>query len=100
VLALGSLGPAAQIPQGAFTGAIPPDEFAARRARVRAVSGNGLLSPRTRSWSGRNPDYPLARRAWEAGARRVWLHTASLDHPNALANYLARGFRVYDTEER
>lgn len=40
------------------------------------------------------------RRAWESGAKRVWLHTSSLDHPNALANYLARGFRVYDTEER
>lgn len=40
------------------------------------------------------------RRAWEAGARRVWLHTSSFDHPQALANYLARGFRVYDTEER
>jgi GNAT superfamily N-acetyltransferase len=40
------------------------------------------------------------QRAWEAGARRVWLHTSSLDHPHALANYLARGFRVYDTEER
>lgn len=40
------------------------------------------------------------RRAWDAGASRVWLHTSSLDHPNALANYLARGFRVYETEER
>ncbi len=25
---------------------------------------------------------------------RVWLHTCTLDHPAALANYLARGFRV------
>lgn len=33
------------------------------------------------------------RRAWQAGARRVWLHTCTLDHPNALAGYLARGFR-------
>ncbi|MEU8391322.1 GNAT family N-acetyltransferase [Micromonospora sp. NPDC048843] len=24
--------------------------------------------------------------------RRVWLHTSSWDHPQALANYLARGF--------
>jgi GNAT superfamily N-acetyltransferase len=35
--------------------------------------------------------------AWlQAGARRVWVHTNSLDGPHALANYLARGFRVYD----
>ncbi|MEZ5559066.1 MAG: GNAT family N-acetyltransferase [Pseudomonadales bacterium] len=35
-------------------------------------------------------------RAWQIGARRVWLHTCSLDHPAALPNYLARGFRQYD----
>ena len=37
-------------------------------------------------------------RAWKLGASRVWLHTCTLDHPNALANYLARGFRVYREE--
>jgi GNAT superfamily N-acetyltransferase len=35
-------------------------------------------------------------RAWGQGARRVWVHTCSLDSPNALANYQARGFRVYE----
>jgi GNAT superfamily N-acetyltransferase len=30
--------------------------------------------------------------AWRAGARRVWLHTCTLDSPHALPNYLARGF--------
>jgi ribosomal protein S18 acetylase RimI-like enzyme len=35
-------------------------------------------------------------RAWEHGARRVWVHTCSLDGPAALANYRARGFQVYD----
>jgi hypothetical protein len=29
---------------------------------------------------------------------RVWLHTCTLDHPAALANYLARGFKVSRTE--
>jgi ribosomal protein S18 acetylase RimI-like enzyme len=29
---------------------------------------------------------------------RVWLHTCTLDHPAALANYLARGFKVTRTE--
>jgi GNAT superfamily N-acetyltransferase len=37
-------------------------------------------------------------RAWMAGARRVWVHTCSLDHPVALSHYQARGFRVYRTE--
>jgi ribosomal protein S18 acetylase RimI-like enzyme len=34
--------------------------------------------------------------AWDQGASRVWLHTCSLDGPTAVANYRARGFRVYD----
>ena len=38
------------------------------------------------------------QRAWEMQAARVWVHTCSKDHPNALANYTARGFRVYKTE--
>ncbi len=39
------------------------------------------------------------RSAWSWGdPRRVWVHTCSLDHPGALANYQARGFRVYKTE--
>jgi GNAT superfamily N-acetyltransferase len=36
--------------------------------------------------------------AW--GARRVWLHTCSLDHPNALNNYLKSGFRIFKVEEK
>ena len=33
--------------------------------------------------------------AWQwPGARRVWVHTCNFDHPNALANYRARGFSV------
>jgi hypothetical protein len=31
------------------------------------------------------------------GAHRVWVHTCDLDHPQALANYAARGFHLYDT---
>lgn len=34
-------------------------------------------------------------RAWDFGARRVWVHTCSLDGPAALANYQARGMQVY-----
>ncbi|MDQ7802448.1 GNAT family N-acetyltransferase [Amycolatopsis sp. A133] len=34
--------------------------------------------------------------AWTLpGTRRVWLHTSTLDHPNALPNYLRRGFRSF-----
>ncbi len=34
--------------------------------------------------------------AWQLGdARRVWVHTCTLDGPAALANYLARGFQIF-----
>jgi GNAT superfamily N-acetyltransferase len=32
------------------------------------------------------------------GAKRVWVHTCTLDHKNALANYIARGMNIYKTE--
>lgn len=37
-------------------------------------------------------------RAWEMGGKRVWVHTCSLDGPQALRNYLRRGFQLYHTE--
>ena len=30
--------------------------------------------------------------------RRVWVHTCTLDHENALKNYLARGMKIYNKE--
>ena len=36
--------------------------------------------------------------AWALGATRVWLHTCTLDAPQALPNYQARGFRPFKTE--
>ena len=36
--------------------------------------------------------------AWKQKPTRVWLHTCTLDHPAALANYLARGFQVTHSE--
>lgn len=36
--------------------------------------------------------------AWETGAKRVWLHTCSLDDPAAMPNYLKRGFKPFKQE--
>ena len=37
--------------------------------------------------------------AWQwPGTERVWVHTCTFDHPVALANYQARGMRVYKEE--
>lgn len=35
--------------------------------------------------------------AWAGGADLLWLHTCSLDHPAAIPNYRARGFRPFAT---
>ena len=46
----------------------------------------------------------LVARAWALDTldgqpvRRLWLHTSSAAHTNALPNYLRRGFRLYHTE--
>ncbi len=39
-----------------------------------------------------------AHEAWAMGANRVWLHTCTLDSPNALPNYKARGFTEFKRE--
>ena len=38
------------------------------------------------------------KRCFEKNIKRVWLHTCTLDHPNALKNYLARGMTVFKKE--
>jgi GNAT superfamily N-acetyltransferase len=37
--------------------------------------------------------------AWLISPKRVWVHTCNRDHPQALANYQARGMVVYKIEE-
>ncbi len=37
--------------------------------------------------------------AWEWGAASIWLHTCTLDGPQALPNYLARGFLPFRREQ-
>lgn len=40
------------------------------------------------------------QRAWELKPTRVWVHTCSLDGVQALANYQARGFKVFAQETK
>jgi GNAT superfamily N-acetyltransferase len=47
--------------------------------------GGGLLSAAT-------------QRAFDLGAMRIWLHTATDDHPSALPNYQNRGYRIFHEE--
>ena len=36
--------------------------------------------------------------SFNIGSERVWVHTCSLDHKNALKNYLARGMKNFKSE--
>jgi GNAT superfamily N-acetyltransferase len=38
------------------------------------------------------------QKAWATGAKRVWVHTCTLDHAAALANYQSRGMTVFKEE--
>ena len=37
--------------------------------------------------------------SFSMGFMRLWAHTCSLDHENALKNYLARGMKIFKSEE-
>ena len=38
------------------------------------------------------------KKSFEFNIKRIWLHTCSLDHKNALNNYLSRGMKVFKSE--
>jgi len=38
------------------------------------------------------------KHSFAMGSERVWAHTCSLDHKNALSNYLSRGMKIFKSE--
>jgi ribosomal protein S18 acetylase RimI-like enzyme len=38
------------------------------------------------------------KNSFKENISRVWVHTCSLDHKNALNNYIARGMKIFKTE--
>ncbi len=38
------------------------------------------------------------KKSFENKVNRVWVHTCSLDHKNALNNYVSRGMQIFKTE--
>ena len=38
------------------------------------------------------------KKSFQENIDRVWVHTCSLDHKNALNNYIARGMQIFKTE--
>ena len=42
--------------------------------------------------------YQAIQKSFSRNICRVWVHTCSLDHKNALHNYIARGMKIFKTE--
>ena len=38
------------------------------------------------------------KKSFVDNSKRVWLHTCSLDHKNALSNYISRGMKIFKSE--
>jgi GNAT superfamily N-acetyltransferase len=59
----------------------------------RGIGGQLLTHGIAHAWTlpARFPEFPPVT--------RVWVHTCSLDGPQALVNYQARGLRIYRTED-
>ena len=38
------------------------------------------------------------KKSFQRNVNRVWVHTCSLDHKNALKNYISRGMKIFKTE--
>jgi hypothetical protein len=80
-------------------------ELVAQEEGVVEIASFGLLPYAIGQGLGGHLLATGAARAWDLAdrwpgrdeTRRVWVHTCSLDGPAALANYQARGFRIYDT---
>jgi GNAT superfamily N-acetyltransferase len=85
----------------AYQGATPAGYFELEVQANRSVEicYFGLIP----DFIGRGMGGPLledaVRRAWTLSGKRVWLHTCTLDHPQALNNYLARGFEIFKEED-
>lgn len=63
------------------------------------IEGFGLLPGHRGKGLGRELVTRATAQAFAAEARKVWLHTATDDHPNALPNYLAAGYRIVRERE-
>ncbi|MCA9290201.1 MAG: GNAT family N-acetyltransferase [Phycisphaerales bacterium] len=70
-----------------------------RLVRGTKIQGFGLLPPSRGRGLGRDLLTAATMQAFATGARKVWLHTATDDHPAALPNYLAGGYRIVRTRE-
>ena len=83
--------------------------FPKRLSKVQLRTGNPKLKETEISYFGLLEEYIgkgiggyslsiAIKKSFEKNIKRVWLHTCTLDHPNALKNYIARGMTVFKRE--
>lgn len=72
-----------------FEGVGPPDVELVHFGIVPALQRRGL---------GRYLLDRALRAIWSYGPRRIWLHTDTNDHRNALATYMRADFRIYQRQ--
>ena len=58
----------------------------------------GLLEEYINKKLGSHLLYIALKKSFLKSPKRVWVHTCSLDHKNALNNYLSRGMKVFKEE--
>lgn len=85
----------------AYQGATPVGYFELEEQAAGSVeiAYFGLLPEFTGEGLGKLLLEDALYQAWLLAENRVWLHTCTLDHPAALPNYLARGFKVFLEED-
>jgi GNAT superfamily N-acetyltransferase len=66
-----------------------------REAGQCELSFFGLVPSEVGSGAGRYLMNEALERAWARPIRRMWVHTCTFDHPNALGFYQRSGFRPY-----
>jgi GNAT superfamily N-acetyltransferase len=74
-------------------------ELHARGDRSTEIAYFGLLPEFIGQGLGKQLLTAAVERAWDTGAKRVWLHTCTLDDPAAMPNYLKRGFKPFKEEK-
>lgn len=75
-------------------------ELDARQPGQVEIAYFGLMPEQVGRGLGRWMMHACLREAWSVpGTTRVWVHTCSLDHPRALANYERAGLQRYDTRK-
>ncbi len=84
----------------AYNGATPIGyfELEAQAAGTTEICYFGLLPEFIGKGFGAHLLRDAIDKAWQLGGKRVWLHTCTLDHPQALPNYQARGFKIFKEE--